>query len=174
MKRIVCALRASRLDAAIEDARVDSHETVEDVLPLRGLTEVSRETSSFIWLRGNEIGRRGNEDFQNLACQLVDVKSGLSHLTHLNSTTPATTRNRDPITVRQHFTPYVAMGRLATQLAALATDAENLPPSEKLPNVSFIDALLPRRCAELGSPRKERKVCLSRTFLSYNRQYRHA
>ncbi|KAK0913711.1 hypothetical protein LTR91_007696 [Friedmanniomyces endolithicus] len=49
------------------------------------------------------------------------------------------------------------MGRLATQLAALATDAENLPPSEKLPNVSFIDALLPRRCAELGSPRKERK-----------------
>ncbi|KAK0250421.1 hypothetical protein LTR91_017778 [Friedmanniomyces endolithicus] len=49
------------------------------------------------------------------------------------------------------------MGRLATQLAALATDAENLPPSEKLPNVSFIDALLPRRCADLGSPREDRK-----------------
>jgi len=63
------------------------------------------------------------------------------------------------------------MGRLATQLAALATDAENLPPSEKLPNVSFIDALLPRRCADLGSPREDRKVSLSRTFLSYNYQH---
>ncbi|KAK3113514.1 hypothetical protein LTR53_009120 [Teratosphaeriaceae sp. CCFEE 6253] len=52
-----------------------------------------------------------------------------------------------------------AMGRLATHIAAIATDAENLPTSQRLPNVSFIDALLPRRYAELGTPRRERKVC---------------
>ncbi|KAK3625872.1 hypothetical protein LTR56_020185 [Elasticomyces elasticus] len=49
------------------------------------------------------------------------------------------------------------MGRLATHLAAIVTDAENLPSSQKLPNVSLIDALLPRRCANVGSLSKDSK-----------------
>ncbi|KAK3672503.1 hypothetical protein LTR78_007553 [Recurvomyces mirabilis] len=49
------------------------------------------------------------------------------------------------------------MGRLATKIAAAVTDADNLPSSQKLPRVSFIDALLPRSYINLGSPRKEQE-----------------
>lgn len=44
--------------------------------------------------------------------------------------TPTTTTNR------------LTMGRLATNVAAAAVDADNLP--EKLPNISLLDALLPK------------------------------
>ncbi|KAK3112822.1 hypothetical protein LTR53_010503 [Teratosphaeriaceae sp. CCFEE 6253] len=58
------------------------------------------------------------------------------------------------------------MGRLATHIAAIVTDAENLPASQRLPNVSFIDALLPRRYAELGTPRRESKSSMTRNHLT--------
>ena len=50
------------------------------------------------------------------------------------------------------------MGRLATNIAAAAADADNMPPTEKLPSVSLIDALLPRRFASIGSPSSKDKV----------------
>ncbi|KAI7155043.1 hypothetical protein KC349_g7247 [Hortaea werneckii] len=49
------------------------------------------------------------------------------------------------------------MGRLATNIAAAAADADNMPPTEKLPSVSLIDALLPRRFASIGSPSSKDK-----------------
>ncbi|KAI7299138.1 hypothetical protein KC315_g17751 [Hortaea werneckii] len=49
------------------------------------------------------------------------------------------------------------MGRLATNIAAAAADADNMPPTEKLPSVSLIDALLPRRLASIGSPSSKEK-----------------
>ncbi|KAI7022728.1 hypothetical protein KC355_g1974, partial [Hortaea werneckii] len=49
------------------------------------------------------------------------------------------------------------MGRLATNIAAAAADADNMPPTEKLPSVSLIDALLPRRLASIGSPSSKDK-----------------
>ncbi|KAI7083943.1 hypothetical protein KC356_g7159 [Hortaea werneckii] len=50
------------------------------------------------------------------------------------------------------------MGRLATNIAAVAADADNMPSTEKLPSVSLIDALLPRRLASIGSPFSKEKV----------------
>lgn len=35
------------------------------------------------------------------------------------------------------------MGRLATGIAVSVINADNLPPSKKLPRVSFVDALMP-------------------------------
>ncbi|KAI7277589.1 hypothetical protein KC345_g6520 [Hortaea werneckii] len=49
------------------------------------------------------------------------------------------------------------MGRLATSIAAAAADADNMPSTEKLPSVSIIDALLPRRLASIGSPSSKEK-----------------
>ncbi|KAI7228103.1 hypothetical protein KC330_g8078 [Hortaea werneckii] len=49
------------------------------------------------------------------------------------------------------------MGRIATNIAAAAADADNMPPTEKLPSVSLIDALLPRRLASIGSPSSKKK-----------------
>ncbi|RMY83770.1 hypothetical protein D0862_11610 [Hortaea werneckii] len=49
------------------------------------------------------------------------------------------------------------MGRLATNIAAAAADADNMPPTEKLPSVSLIDALLPRRLASIGSASNKEK-----------------
>ncbi|KAI7365396.1 hypothetical protein KC354_g4941 [Hortaea werneckii] len=49
------------------------------------------------------------------------------------------------------------MGRLATNIAAAAADADNMPSTEKLPSVSLIDALLPRRLASIGSPSSKEK-----------------
>ncbi|KAK4957486.1 hypothetical protein LTR10_005451 [Elasticomyces elasticus] len=60
------------------------------------------------------------------------------------------------------------MGRLATHLAAIVTDAENLPSSQKLPNVSLIDALLPRRCANVGSHKRQQDSNIGRrTTVTY-------
>lgn len=53
------------------------------------------------------------------------------------------------------------MGRLATHLAAAIVDADNLPPSEKLPKISTIDALLPRDVADMGLPQKEKERTVS-------------
>lgn len=50
------------------------------------------------------------------------------------------------------------MGRLATNIAAAAADADNMPPTDKLPSVSLIDALLPRRLASIGSSSSKEKV----------------
>lgn len=50
------------------------------------------------------------------------------------------------------------MGRVTTQIAAIATDADNLGSVESLPKISFIDALLPRSFTELGASKKESKV----------------
>ncbi|RMX81453.1 hypothetical protein D0867_02633 [Hortaea werneckii] len=49
------------------------------------------------------------------------------------------------------------MGRLATNIAAAAADADNMPPTDKLPSVSLIDALLPRSLASIGSPSSKDK-----------------
>ncbi|KAI7184663.1 hypothetical protein KC363_g7587 [Hortaea werneckii] len=49
------------------------------------------------------------------------------------------------------------MGRLATNIAAAAADADNMPSTGKLPSVSLIDALLPRRLASIGSPSSKEK-----------------
>ncbi|KAK4560365.1 hypothetical protein LTR86_005561 [Recurvomyces mirabilis] len=49
------------------------------------------------------------------------------------------------------------MGRLATNIAAAVTDADNLPSPQKLPRVSFLDALLPCSYSNLGSLRKEQE-----------------
>ena len=56
------------------------------------------------------------------------------------------------------LTAVTTMGRLATEIAAAAVDANNLPPTTKLPNVSVFDALLPRGWTDVGSPRKGQKV----------------
>lgn len=50
------------------------------------------------------------------------------------------------------------MGRLVTNIAAAAADADNMPSMEKLPSVSIIDALLPRRLASIGLPSSNEKV----------------
>ncbi|KAI7348707.1 hypothetical protein KC320_g6492 [Hortaea werneckii] len=49
------------------------------------------------------------------------------------------------------------MGRLVTNIAAAAADADNMPSMEKLPSVSIIDALLPRRLASIGLPSSNEK-----------------
>lgn len=36
------------------------------------------------------------------------------------------------------------MGRIATKVAAFATNVDNLPPTDLIPNVSVADALLPK------------------------------
>ena len=53
------------------------------------------------------------------------------------------------------------MGRLATHIAASFADADNLPSKQLLPKVSFIDALLPRRCVDMCSPQKEKEQKVS-------------
>lgn len=40
------------------------------------------------------------------------------------------------------------MGRLATHLAVAVANADNLPPTRQLEQVSFWDALLPKSCAK--------------------------
>ncbi|RMZ07568.1 hypothetical protein D0860_05074 [Hortaea werneckii] len=56
------------------------------------------------------------------------------------------------------------MGRLATSIAAAAADADNMPPTEKLPSASIIDALLPRRLASIGSPSSKEKPSIGPTL----------
>ncbi len=51
------------------------------------------------------------------------------------------------------------MGRFATDIAAAAVNANNLPARDQLPDISLWDALLPRKCA---SPKnsKEKRVSI--------------
>ena len=47
------------------------------------------------------------------------------------------------------------MGRFATNLAAYAANVDNLPPKDKLPNVSFWEAVLPGSVGDLfAEPKK--------------------
>ena len=51
------------------------------------------------------------------------------------------------------------MGRFATNLAAYAANVDNLPPKDKLPEVSFWEAVLPTSVSDLLSdPTKVKKV----------------
>lgn len=51
------------------------------------------------------------------------------------------------------------MGRLATGLAVSAINADNVPPSKKLPRVSFVDALMPGHVeVTMQKPSGERTV----------------
>lgn len=40
------------------------------------------------------------------------------------------------------------MGRLTTHLAAAVANADNLPPANKLEQISLWDALLPKSCSQ--------------------------
>lgn len=50
------------------------------------------------------------------------------------------------------------MGRLAAEIAAVAVNANNLPPKDQLPDMSLWDALLPKSCS---SPKAKNKVQVS-------------
>jgi hypothetical protein len=53
------------------------------------------------------------------------------------------------------------MGRFATNLAAYAANVDNLPPKDKLPQISFWEAVLPTSVSDLLSdPKKVKKVRL--------------
>lgn len=58
------------------------------------------------------------------------------------------------------------MGRCTTNLAAAVANADNLPPKDKLPNISLWDAFLPLK-KKKPSPDKK-KVCLSYTLCMTN------
>lgn len=50
------------------------------------------------------------------------------------------------------------MGRLTTDLAAALANADNLPPTEQLPDISLWDAFLPQHCVKRTPFANEDKV----------------
>lgn len=50
------------------------------------------------------------------------------------------------------------MGRFTTIIAAYAANVDNLPPKDKLPNISFWDSVLPDCVYNHPETKKEKKV----------------
>ena len=84
---------------------------------------------------------RANRCYANLLCYLIQK--------------PFTTTTTPPPTAHHTQHTHPTMGRFATNLAAYAANVDNLPPKDKLPDVSFWEAVLPGSVSDLFSDSKK-------------------